>query len=514
MTNVDCLIVGGGIAGLTAAAYLTRAGREVLLLERNEKVGGLISGFWQEGFYFDAGVRAFEDSGILLPMLRQLGLDLDLIRSPIRIGLKDRSIAFTPEQGLDDYREMLQHFFPDERADIDRIISEIRRIVGYMDVIYGIENPLFADRLEDKRYLLTELLPWYLRYQRKIGKASRLNLPVNEYLSRFTANRALIDMITQHFFDQTPTFFALSYFSLYLDYLYPRRGTARLPEQLCQLMRQQGGEIRYRTEIRHVDPLAKIAVSAEGETFHYRHLIWAADATALYKAVPEGSVEFRAKKQKILNHPDGDSVLTLYSACKLPPKYFAEKIGPHGFYTPELRGLSALEDTADLKAYFDLTTYEISIPALREPTLAPEGQTGLIISTRFPYAVAKSYADEGRYTELKKMAEALIPEILDRTIFPGYKESLLFQTCSTPLTLERINGSKAGALTGWAFTTDGIPSENRLKKIPESIHTPIPDVYQVGQWSFSPAGVPTCILTGRFAADHIIKLDRGKGSSV
>ena len=40
MTRHDAVIVGGGHNGLVAAAYLARAGRSVLVLERMEHTGG------------------------------------------------------------------------------------------------------------------------------------------------------------------------------------------------------------------------------------------------------------------------------------------------------------------------------------------------------------------------------------------------------------------------------------------------------------------------------------------
>ena len=36
----DAIVVGGGIAGLTAAAYLVKAGQSVILVEKQSKVGG------------------------------------------------------------------------------------------------------------------------------------------------------------------------------------------------------------------------------------------------------------------------------------------------------------------------------------------------------------------------------------------------------------------------------------------------------------------------------------------
>ena len=42
----DAIVVGGGHNGLTAAAYLARAGRSVLVVERRDILGGyLVAGF-------------------------------------------------------------------------------------------------------------------------------------------------------------------------------------------------------------------------------------------------------------------------------------------------------------------------------------------------------------------------------------------------------------------------------------------------------------------------------------
>ncbi len=59
-------------------------------------------------------------------------------------------------------------------------------------------------------------------------KIATLNVPVVEFLKRYTQDQSLVDIITQHFFQATPTFFSLSYLKLYLDYYYPLGGTATL----------------------------------------------------------------------------------------------------------------------------------------------------------------------------------------------------------------------------------------------------------------------------------------------
>ncbi|MGB4293511.1 MAG: FAD-dependent oxidoreductase [Bacteroidales bacterium] len=50
----DTVIVGGGIAELTCAAYLARAGKKIILIEKNNEFGGLVSSFISDGFHFEA----------------------------------------------------------------------------------------------------------------------------------------------------------------------------------------------------------------------------------------------------------------------------------------------------------------------------------------------------------------------------------------------------------------------------------------------------------------------------
>ncbi|HEX7487719.1 MAG TPA: FAD-dependent oxidoreductase, partial [Anaeromyxobacteraceae bacterium] len=72
-SRYDTIVVGAGIAGLVAASELQRRGHRVLVLEHNHQAGGLMSGMWRRGFYFDVGCQSFEDMGIVFPLLEQYG---------------------------------------------------------------------------------------------------------------------------------------------------------------------------------------------------------------------------------------------------------------------------------------------------------------------------------------------------------------------------------------------------------------------------------------------------------
>jgi phytoene dehydrogenase-like protein len=170
----DVIIAGAGAAGLTAAAYLCKSGYSVLLCEQNMKTGGLVSSFKHSGFLFDAGIRAFENSGIIFPMLKQLGIKIDFVKNPVSLGIADKTINLSSRDSLDDYQALLVHLFPDNRENIEKIVIKIKTVIGYMDVLYGIDNPLFLDITQDKDYLFKILLPWLVKYQINISKAVSL----------------------------------------------------------------------------------------------------------------------------------------------------------------------------------------------------------------------------------------------------------------------------------------------------------------------------------------------------
>jgi phytoene dehydrogenase-like protein len=515
----DTVVVGAGAAGLTAAAYLARGGYRVLLCEKNPKVGGLVSTFEQDGFVFDAGVRAFEDSGILLPMLRQLGIELPMVQNPVTLALGGDQVRLTGPESLADYGAMLKRQFTGNAAEIDAILAEIEKVMGYMKVLYGIENPLFLDIAGNPRYLLRTLLPWLFQYQKNIHKAMRLSQPVAEYLLKFTNNQALVDVITQHFFENTPTFFALSYFSLYLDYRYPKGGTSMFAEALAQQVRAQGGEIKCNTQVTAIYPNEHRLEADTGKSVLYRSVIWAADSKAFYAALHGLDTRrlpaLAVQKKRVNEHRGGDSVLSVYLALDVDAQVIADRFGPHCFYTPTPRGLSAVapldaslpkkQCKQALAEYLATTTYEISCPVLRDRALAPQGKSGLMVSTLFPYEVARGIRAVGWYDELKQFCIDAVVNMLGNALPGGLQGRVLFALCSTPLTIQQYAGSSDGAITGWAFGKEPLPAETQMTKIVQSIKTPLPDIYQAGQWAFSPAGLPVCVLTGKLAADAVAK---------
>ncbi len=530
----DVIVVGGGLSGLTSAAFLSKEGYKVLLCEKEKTVGGLVSTFDYKGFKLDCGIRAFENSGVLLPMLEDLGIEMEFLNNTVSIGIEDKIIKVKNKESLNEYKNMLVKIYPKNEQDIEKIIYEIEKIMGYMDVLYGIDNPIFKDIPNDKEYLVKTLFPWMIKYLGTNPKIAKLNKPVEEYLMKFTDNRELIDIIVQHFFKKTPTFFALSYFSLYLDYRYPKGGTGTLTKKLEEFIINNNGKVNKSTEIIEIDIESKLVRDKNNNEYFYKKLVWAGNSKSMYNNINISKIKKDKIKNKINKVKEsfndkkgGNSVLTVYATVDIDISYFKLICTEHLFYTIKKHGINKLniekrfresienniskEDMITLiKDYYDLTTYEISIPAMRDLELAPKGKTGLIISTLMEYSVVKYIKEQGWYKEFKDITAKYIISILDKALFKGINKKVIDSFVATPLTIENRTLSHEGAITGWAFTNNEMPSENKMSRIMKSVNTVIPNVYQGGQWAFSPSGLPISMITGKIAADKCKKSIQNK----
>jgi len=405
----DTVVVGGGIAGLTATVYLARKGQKVLLLEKNKEFGGLVNTFSHNGFYFDAGVRALLDAGIIFSMLKDLDIELKVVKSQVSLGIENEVIHIKNLESLAQYSDLLKKFYPQSDREIDKTIKIIRKIMKHMDVLYGIENPVFKDLKRDLPFIFKKLLPWFPRFIFTVRKINHMNTPVEIYLKNIINDSSLRDMISQHFFKNTPAFFALSYFSLYLDYFYPKGGMGKLSEALKDKVLELGGEIKNETRIIGVYPEKNLVKDESNNSYIYKNLIWAADLKTLYKTAeiktlsPEIREQIEVTKIKMLKCRGGDSVFTLFLEVDEPLEEFAKIAHGHFFYTPSRQGLGEIhrKDLDDLLRNFanvrkeqilnwldkfiSFNTFEISIPGLKDSELVPPGKTGVIISILAEY---------------------------------------------------------------------------------------------------------------------------------
>jgi len=205
-----CAVIGGGIAGLTAAAYLARAGVRVTVFEAADQAGGFVASYRKGGFTFDVGARAAENSGSLFPMLRELGLDVEFQPNPYGLGVEGRIFPVWDERGIGDFYDEIARHYPHERGSVERIKEVAYRASSLMSGRYSLENPIFSSTL----------------------------------LSGITDDQDLVNLITQPYFAGSTAAFALGYGRLFRDYHYPRGGMGSLTRSLARFIENRGGTVR------------------------------------------------------------------------------------------------------------------------------------------------------------------------------------------------------------------------------------------------------------------------------
>ncbi len=119
MVEDSVIVIGGGIAGLTAGALLAKQGMNVTLFESHKKVGGCSGTFVRGPFIFDVGatqVAGLEPGGIHERIFRHLGLsipDAELLDPACVINLADGSDSIHLWHDPDLWKQELLTHFPD-----------------------------------------------------------------------------------------------------------------------------------------------------------------------------------------------------------------------------------------------------------------------------------------------------------------------------------------------------------------------------------------------------------------
>ena len=127
-TDIDAIIIGSGIGGLSCAAFLSRVGKRCLVLEQHYIAGGCTHSFVEHGYEFDTGVHYvgnIEKRRKILDLITdtplewdKMGKDNDSVYDEFYIG--DKSYDF--RAGKENYIEDLVLKFPSEREAIEEYV--------------------------------------------------------------------------------------------------------------------------------------------------------------------------------------------------------------------------------------------------------------------------------------------------------------------------------------------------------------------------------------------------------
>ena len=520
----DAIVIGSGAAGLTCATTLASAGLRVVLLEKNEWVGGYAHGFGQDGFYWDHGGHIFlgyQLGGQARTVFQRLGLDQHLEMLPDKHDYQcvfpDESLAIPAD--LTEAADILAERFPEERDGIVKVLLTMERMID--DVNRFVPSFRVSTRPGQRHWLD----PVMEQFQRPtVGKvASRLAAALGgpgSTLLKYQP-RTLRDLLDEHLRDPrlkayfsmlsagigegpatlsaviAGVFFVHSLRTMWM----PRGGFARLAESLAGLFEERGGRIELGAEVRRVivqDGHTTGVETADGRQFLADAVVSAADARqTLLHMVDEPYVPAELRQR--------------VASMALTPSIFQVQLGVDMDLPRSRQGLKRLnfmyasDDIDQGMASFaqgnvDEAAFFVYVATFHQPEMAPPGKHSVKLEayTRLGARGIDWERDKHRLADVfVRRAERLIPNL---------GTHIVTRALRTPLDLMRDTGNANGAFAGWAFTPE------LLSRARPQQRSPLPGLYLAGHWTTPTAGVPWVMLSGYNTAAMVLA-DRQRRTS-
>ncbi|GAA6091865.1 inactive all-trans-retinol 13,14-reductase-like [Tachysurus ichikawai] len=130
--NLDAIVIGSGIGGMTAAATLAKLGKRVLVLEQHDQAGGCCHTFTEKGFEFDVGLHyigQLHENSLFKIVMDQITegqlqfVELDKHFDTLVIGSGEKIRKYTIYSGKTEMEDHLKAQFPDDTKAVEEFFK-------------------------------------------------------------------------------------------------------------------------------------------------------------------------------------------------------------------------------------------------------------------------------------------------------------------------------------------------------------------------------------------------------
>jgi phytoene dehydrogenase-like protein len=465
MAKHDVIIIGGGHNGLVTAAYLARAGKKVLVLERRELVGGcaVTEEIWP-------GYRVSTAAYLTSLMQERIVRELELERHGYVVDAKDPAFFSAFPDG--------RHFFMWQ--DRDRTLAEIRKFSAHDAEVY----PAYEDQIERLSQVVEQLLlttpPHFppaamdlVDYLRLMGKMRGLSArdivalvkiftqSAAEFLDEwFESEQVKVTLATDGVIGANggPRSPGTAYILLHHCmggvgghrglWGFVRGGMGAVSEAIASSARSRGVEIRTSASVAKVqvrDGRARGVVLANGDEIEASLVASNLDPKLTFlKLIDPGVLESDFLRSIKNFRIEGTSCKINLALNGLPDfRAFPGTPGPHHKATmhicPNIEYVERAWDDAKYGRPSERPLLELTVPTMYDSTLAPPGKHIMGIFLQYaPYTLREATWDELREPFGDRVI-ALIDEYA-----PGFSSKIEHRQVLSPLDLERRFGITGG----------------------------------------------------------------------
>ncbi|MGQ9887704.1 MAG: phytoene desaturase family protein [Aggregatilineales bacterium] len=480
------VVIGAGIGGLSAAIHLAARGRRVIVLEKNQYVGGKMAEIRSEGFRWDTGPsvitmrHAFED--LFTAAGRSLSDYLTLVPvDPLTRYFYPDGVVLDAARSLPEMARQIEQLEP---RDVEGYLAylayaaRLHRITG--DVfIYG-EPPSLRSFTQVP--LADALRVDALRTMNQAISSFVRSTHLRQLLSRFAT------YVGANPYQAPATLNVIAHVEMTGGVWYPQGGIYTIARALLRLAQELGVEVRTGCAVADILVNERRCASGvalqSGEKLEAQAVIANLDVAAVYEHLLPPAVVSRARLKRL-------------TEAELSCSGFVMLLGVEGQF-PALAHHNIFF-SRDYRCEFDQIfregvppdepTVYVSITSKADPQDAPAGCENWFVLVNAP-------ALNDRF-DWSVETEAYSARVLDQLATFGLDVRSRIRVCRTltPLDLEQLTGARRGALYG--------ATSNRRMAAFRRPHNRAPDVaglYFAGGTTHPGGGVPMVVLSGRVAA--------------
>lgn len=492
MKKYDFIIIGAGMGGLSAANFLAKYNKKVLVLEKHYTAGGLVTSFARKGVHFDLGIHGLyelKENQAIPQFLEYWGapqIDTVSCRGDMNCYIDGKKHAFRHGSIKEDFKRE----FPENKADVEKLF-EIMETIN-TEMFSGTEAPeppydmnlfqLIRFGLKSKKQK-----PMFMKYGNKDYKKILDQLTDSEELKSAIYSYCPYPMV----------FMAFAYqWGVFSNNEYPRLGMQAIPNAAVTSLKKMGGELKLNTEVTEilaVDGQAYGVRTKDGNEYHGK-VISNASPHYTYNLIKTEEKCVKKMQVKIADKTIFPSICALFIAVD----------DHYDFGNVECISIARSKDYQ--KKPKECTEWSAPIVINIYPKREDDQYRPLVALIPLDYSYNDNWKTEDEkvrgeaYRLLKKRVEEVILSRITSHLGNEFMKAVVFHELSTPITYERYTNSQNGSFMGWSVEEKQYGKYMKQK-------TDMRNLYLVGQWVFPGFGVAGVMASGYYLAKEILKTE-------
>jgi len=489
--SAEILIIGAGIAGLSAGCYGQMNGYRTRVFEMHSMPGGLCTAWKRKGYLVDGCIHWLCGSGPKMRLHRlwqELGpaKDIRFVEHEALLRLDLPGMAYTQFTDMDRLQEYLTDIAPEDEEVIAELTSAVRDYVAFDDMMQSVwMGPVDADPQraaefgQKMQFWNTTNMDFYLDRLKNPRLKAILNMLYSPWMPLF------LFLLPQAYASQKSAGYPLGG-SLEFSRSIERRylglgGTIEYDAKVDQILVEDGRAVGLRLEdgreFRGEDVTVISTADLHATMFHMLGEAYLSDeARAWFERVPVIGSPLQVTvgvNMEICDEPSTISGLLCLPAA--PVNLYGKPV-----------------DMLNLQVF----SYD--------PTAAAPGKTVIRVNLGGDYDYWKNLAaDAQAYAAEKERIGKEVVAALDGR-YPGLADKVEMIDVATPLTFERYTGNWRGSSQGWVPTPEASMGTAWFsgKTLPG-----LERFYLAGQWVEMLGGVPSAALSARSVIHMICERD-------